>query len=465
MATNNRKIKIAYLGGGSRNWARTFMNDLAKEDAFTAEVYLYDIDVAAAKDNEIIANRLFNRKDVVGKHKFVVAEDLKDAVVNSDFVVISILPGTFEEMRSDVHTPEKYGIYQSVGDTTGPGGNLRALRTIPIYKTFAEAIKEYCPKAWVINYTNPMSMCVKTLYEVFPEIKAFGCCHEVFSSQSLLAYALKWDKGISIGRNDVKINVSGINHFTWITEAKYREYDLLDSYKRYSDAYYDTGIRIDAVDWRENPLVCYNRVKFDLFRRFGAMAAAGDRHLSEFCPGKWYLENPQKVAEWQFALTSVDYRVKELDERLQKTKALVNGEEEIKVGYTGEEGVHMIKAICGLGDMISNCNMPNRGQAEDLDYGAIVETNASFTADSVKPITSGKLPSNVRTLVSRVSSNQTQIVKAALKYDYETVFQCFANDPLVGGISHADAKKLYLEMIENTKAYIPHAEEYLNKNS
>ena len=89
-------------------------------------------------------------------------------------------------MESDVHLPERLGIYQSVGDTAGPGGMVRALRTIPMFVEIAGAIKEYAPKAWVINYTNPMSLCVKTLYHVFPEIKAFGCCHEVFGTQKVL---------------------------------------------------------------------------------------------------------------------------------------------------------------------------------------------------------------------------------------------------------------------------------------
>ncbi len=457
------KIKIAYLGGGSRNWARTFMIDLAKENAFSAEVYLYDIDYLAAKDNETIANRLFAREDVVGKHRFIAVEALQTALENADFVVISVLPGTFKEMRSDVHTPEKYGIYQSVGDTSGPGGILRAMRTVPIFREFAEAIKRYCPNAWVVNYTNPMSMCVKALYEVFPEIKVFGCCHEVFGTQSVLANALAWDKGVNIWKKDVKINVSGINHFTWITEAKYGEYDIIDSYKRYVDEYFETGVQTDKnYHWETNPLVGFHRVKFDLFRRFGAVAAAGDRHLAEFCPRKWYLESPEKVHEWCFNLTSVDYREKELEERLAKTKALVEGKEELKVGYTGEEGVQMIKALCGFGDIVTNCNTPNRGQAEGFDYGTIVETNAVFSADSVKPVCSGRLPDGAHALAYRVATQQTRVVRAVLNYDYDEVFECFANDVLVN-LPVAEAKKLYLEMIENTKSYIPYADEYLQK--
>ena len=173
-------VQIAYIGGGSRGWAWGFMTDLAQADDICGTVSLYDIDYEAAKHNEVIGNKLKELEGCKSPWSYRVVKELSEALTGADFVIISILPGTFDEMHSDVHTPEKYGIYQAVGDTTGPGGIVRALRTIPMYETIAEAIKEYCPKAWVINYTNPMAVCVNTLYRVFPEIKAFGCCHEVF---------------------------------------------------------------------------------------------------------------------------------------------------------------------------------------------------------------------------------------------------------------------------------------------
>ena len=90
------------------------------------------------------------RDDATGKWEYRAVDSLKEALHGADFVIISILPGTFEEMRSDVHMPEEYGIYQSVGDTVGPGGFFRAMRTIPMFEEIGLAIKEYAPKAWVI---------------------------------------------------------------------------------------------------------------------------------------------------------------------------------------------------------------------------------------------------------------------------------------------------------------------------
>ncbi len=193
-----KDLKVAYIGGGSRGWAWGFMMDLAADAQMEGTVALYDIDHEAAEHNEIIGNKISAHPDAVSHWKYTVADTLQQALTGADFVVISILPGTFDEMESDVHAPEAYGIYQSVGDTVGAGGFMRAMRTIPMYVTIAEAIRDYSPNAWVINYTNPMTLCVRTLYHVFPKIKAFGCCHEVFGTQTLLTHILDEELGLKM---------------------------------------------------------------------------------------------------------------------------------------------------------------------------------------------------------------------------------------------------------------------------
>ena len=137
-------VKIAYIGGGSRGWAWGLMSDLAKSEDMSGSVYLYDIDFEAAKNNEVIGNKVCKCDGCKAGWEYKAVEKIEEALTGADFVVISILPGTFDEMQSDVHTPEKYGIYQSVGDTTGPGGIIRALRTIPMIEEIAKAIEKYC---------------------------------------------------------------------------------------------------------------------------------------------------------------------------------------------------------------------------------------------------------------------------------------------------------------------------------
>ena len=167
-------LNIAYIGGGSSGWAWTFMTDLALDGSLAGTIRLYDLNEEAARRNAAIGNRLSARPGVKGRWEYVTCSSLAQALEGADFAVISILPGTFEEMASDVHMPERLGIYQSVGDTTGPGGIIRAMRTLPMFAEIGLAVKKYAPDAWVINYTNPMAAGVRTLYEVFPAIKAFG---------------------------------------------------------------------------------------------------------------------------------------------------------------------------------------------------------------------------------------------------------------------------------------------------
>lgn len=448
-------LKIAYIGGGSRGWAWGLMSDLAKAEDLNGSVYLYDIDYGAAKNNEIIGNKIKKLPDCKSEWKYKAVKSLGSALMGADFVVISILPGTFDEMESDVHAPEKYGIYQSVGDTTGPGGIIRALRTIPMFEEIAHAIEKYCPEAWVINYTNPMTVCMRTLYKAFPKIKAFGCCHEVFGTQKVLLTALKEVCGIEAANKDeIKTNVIGINHFTWITKAQYRNIDLFPVYSEFANRYADGGYdaQIDS-NWMNNSFACDEMVKLDLFKRYGAIAAAGDRHLAEFCNGKWYLADPETVKRWHFGLTTVKWRKDDLKKRLEKSERLVKGEEKFEINETGEDGVKQMRALLGLNDLITNVNIPNYGQIPNLPMGAVVETNACFRANSLNPVFAGNIPDNIYSLISRIVGEQELIVEAGETRNLETAFRAFTMDPLVT-ISIENARNLFDEMIHNTKAYL-----------
>lgn len=448
-------VKIAYIGGGSRGWAWGLMSDLVANEDMSGNVYLYDIDYKAAQDNEIIGN-MFNDCDGAKSHwNYFASKTPKEALTDADFVVISILPGTFDEMDSDVHAPEKYGIYQSVGDTSGPGGIVRAMRTIPMFEEIAEYIKEYCPNAWVINYTNPMTLCVKTLYRVFPEIKAFGCCHEVFGTQKVLMQALKECRGIEVSdRSEIKVNPVSVNHFTWLTSAKYKNIDLFPVYKEFSDKYSETGYT-ENVDknWMNKGFACLEKVKLDLFNRYGYIAAAGDRHLAEFCEGKWYLKDPETVENWGFGLTTVPYRKEDLKERLQKSEDMRNGTVKVEIKGTGEEGVNQMRAILGLIDLVTNVNIPNQGQIPNLPIGAVVETNAVFCSGSVTPVMAGEIPETIYPLVSRICGEQEAVNDAIANRDLNATFNAFVNDPLVT-CSLSEAKELFREMVLNTKEYL-----------
>ncbi len=451
-----KTIKIAYLGGGSKLWARSFMQDLALAEGIRGEVSLYDIDREAAVRNQKIATRIHAKPQAVSQFTYTVADTLEESLTGADFVLISILPGTFAQMRSDVHEPEKYGIWQTVGDTAGPGGVLRAMRTVPIYEDFARAIKACCPNAWVLNLTNPMSACVKALYDTFPEIKAFGCCHEVFHAQDFLCCVLKEQLGIEATRKDIYTDACGVNHFTWITEANYQNIDLLGLLPAFMDKFYESGYfeRGDHDAWKTDPFAYGNRVKMALYKRYGALAAAGDRHLVEFVNNRWFLADPETVSRWHCKLTTVDFREENQARQIAESIAMANGEMEVPLAPSGEELVQLLRAILGLETVVSNVNMPNLGQMPGLPMGAIVETNCVFTNGYVKPVTAKALPAGALALVRRASDNVDAVCEGIRERDLDKIFAAFMNQALCSTLSWEEGEALFKEMCENTREYL-----------
>lgn len=439
-------------------WARVFMNDLALADCIEGELALYDIDIESAKRNQKIGERINKDPNTLSKFTYAVYDNISAALKNADIVVISILPGTFEEMRSDVHAPEEYKIYQSVGDTVGPGGILRSMRTVPLYEGFASSIKENCPNAWVINLTNPMTICVKTLYDVFPGIKAFGCCHEVFHAQEFLT--LCFSKVLHQprpSRKDIFTDVTGINHFTWFTRAEYQGKDLLKLIPEFEKLHYEEGYYEEGSDpfaFRYDPFAYGNKVKMNLFNRYGALAAAGDRHLVEFCPQSWYLKNPQDAKNWRYNLTSVDFREKQQADRIKETIAMAEGTKAVKVEKSNEECVEMIKALLGFETKVTNVNLPNRGQVPYLPTNSIVETNAVFSNDMISPLVSSSPSLPVQNLISRNCLNIDTCYEGIKRRDLDLIFASFINQPLCSSLSEQEGRDLFKKMIDNTRKYL-----------
>jgi alpha-galactosidase/6-phospho-beta-glucosidase family protein len=152
------------------------MKDLALCPWFTGEVRLYDLDYEAAQRNAAYGSLIQHHPDNQSRWRYRAVKTLRATLTDADIVFLSIQPGPIEYMRHDLELPMAYGVYQPVGDSTGPGGIIRGLRTARDYTTFAEAVAQYCPDAWAINFSNPMSVCTQTLYTVFPGVKAYGCC-------------------------------------------------------------------------------------------------------------------------------------------------------------------------------------------------------------------------------------------------------------------------------------------------
>ncbi|MBI5723448.1 MAG: alpha-galactosidase [Planctomycetes bacterium] len=449
----NKVVKIAYIGGGSCAWARGLMTDLAKCPHITGELALYDIDYAGAAINARLARQIFSHPEAVTAFRVYPVRKLADALKGADFVVISIEPGPTQMRYADLEIPKKYGILQPVGDTVGPGGLMRALRTIPTYVGFADAIMKHCPDAWVINYTNPMTLCVATLYAAQPKIKAFGCCHEVFGTQSRLAGLVeKWFKVPRPARQEIVLDIAGVNHFTHSTAAAWNGQDLFPRLKKMiaeKGFFADRTARSRARIRKGNVFGSEGLVAMDLLARFGSLGSAGDRHLVEFVP--WYLTSEKDLHRWGVVLTPFSKRIEIYRGKMRnRAKPLPPG----SLHGTGEEGVKQMVALLGMEPLDTNVNLPNCGQIADLPAGAVVETYSQFRRDSAKPITARPLPQAVNSLVRKIVDVQQLTLTGALAKDKHLTFQALLLDPLVN-IPTDRAWKMFNEMLDYTKPMLP----------
>ena len=435
--------RICIIGGGSRQWAIRFLMDLSLQDKIGAHVALYDIDRKAAENNKEVAERIFR---INGKsHLSVsVASTLDEGLKGVDFIIIAIEPGCIDIRQYDLGLPEEYGIYQSVGDTTGPGGLMRAWRALPLFFDFARAIEKNAPNAWVINYTNPMTLCTAALYKAYPGIKALGCCHEVFGTENFIASIIAKKEGIEIpDRRDVMVDVSGLNHFTFVTKALYKGVDYIPYLKEmvkdpstFPDLTEKAKKRVADGKWFESD----HLVALSFLRDFGTLGAAGDRHLAEFVP--FFLNSDEEAWRYGFIRTPFSYRVEE-DKR---KKSKVYTDEELVAAPSDEEGVDILLSLFGERTLKTNVNMPNRGQVRYLKEGHIVESNGYISADSIVPIVSTDPSLAVQSMVKRVETEQDLALEAIWNNDMDLLFQAFISDPLVN-INVDKAHELFTRMI------------------
>lgn len=450
--SENNSIRIAYIGGGSHNFGWQFISALSAEE-LEGIVMLYDTDKQSALENEVIGNKMReqegNKSDIV----YITAETLDDALTDADFVIISIAEGTLDEKINDIYLPEKFGIVQSTAENAGPGAIIRALRTIPAMMKIGEAIKKKCPNAWVINLSNPMNISLMTLYDVFPEIKAFGSTNEPFASAELVADFVSKDSNLPrVHRKEIKTNLVGINGFSFFTEMSYDGLDITEIYRKFNKNFSEMGYERHTNEFKNNPFASGNLVKFDMFMRYNAVSAADDRHVAECCP-PWYLSTQKNAAAWKIGMLNSNYMKRRRLELADAAKKLMNGETELKIGYSGTDIVNIIKALIGKKNLITNVDTINKGQATNLPMGAIVQTNALFAKNSVKPVLSGDLPEELSVMAQRQILNQKIVMKSAKEKDLDIAFNAFLNEPLMT-LPVDSATELYKEMLSGIRSHL-----------
>ncbi|WP_298503680.1 alpha-galactosidase [uncultured Sphaerochaeta sp.] len=442
-----KETRICIIGGGGRLWAIQFMKDLAYNTMTHGTLVLYDIDKEAARNNIAVANQVFAVNKSEGRFNVIAIDDLGEALSGCDMVIISIEPGRTECRYGDLVLPEQYGILQSVGDTTGPGGIMRARRALPIFFDLAKKIEQFCPDAWVINYTNPMTLCTAALYKAFPAIKALGCCHEVFHTQNFLARKVsQWFGVATPDRREIKIDLTGVNHFTFVTKAFWQGHDLM---AKLIEEVQDPATFADETEIAKERLAnekwfdCDQKIALAFLRDFGALGAAGDRHLAEFVP--YFLTSDENLHTYGVIRTPYEWRMRTAKEKRSK----IFKDEDLKAELSDEEGVDIMRSLMGDKSMVTNINRPNEGQISYLPKGRIVESNGLISEDSIRPIVATDPPLAIQNLVRQVSDVQEMVLEAIYNNDDNLLFTAFLSDPLMN-LSLDKARELFDKMLTSS---------------
>ena len=435
-------LKITLVGGGSLNWTpRVTCNLLSNPFLEGSHVELFDIDADALELTHSLAEKY---RELVGSTMtFGQTTDREEAFDGADAVVVTITTGGLGAMRRDLEIPEKYGIYQTVGDTVGPGGLVRVLRNVPVFLNIARAMERRCPRAWMLNCSNPLCALTRLVTRE-TSIRALGVCHGVSGSAD--RYASFFD----VERSDISYTNTGIDHCAWFTHFVV---DGRAALGRLVEKGLERWLALPPDEAERDPIfgdLYLNRCGLGLGSRLGALPAIADRHLVEFVPG--YITGLENVQRFGLVRTTVEERQQRAEEARVRTKRLLSGEEKLALLRGGDDIAGWVAALYGGPPKEDNVSAPNVGQIPQLPSGAIVETRGILDAAGCHPLVS-PMPKQIEAMVRPHALREELIVDAALDGDFAKALAAMTTDPLVG--SGEIARPMLEEMIAANKEWLP----------
>jgi alpha-galactosidase len=450
--------RIVIIGGASLQWVpKLFLDILNTPSLAECEIVLQDINAEPLPAMEAFVRHASGLKGAGIAVRSTT--DRRDALEGADYVVVCISTGAFDSMRHDLEIPERHGIKQSVGDTVGPGGIMRALRNIPVLVDIARDMEAICPDAWMFNITNPMTtLCRAVTRET--SVKTVGLCHEITGAQFTLSQILDVDF------RSFDFEVVGVNHLPIITKLfvdgedameRLRE-KLADPEKLAEEPIYlPDEIKRElgdvASEFSKRDLVTSNQVKFALFERFGVLPGAGDRHLVEFFPG-FLTEESQWGKRWNVGLTSIADREVWVD-RYQAEFAKLSEMTEVPNMPSGEMVAPMIDSFLRNKPRHLPLNLPNAGQCPDLPADAVVESMVTASGGGLEGRDHGHAPALLTETLRRIVASQEMTVEAAISGDRDTAVNAMLLDPLAGRIDFDHVAQMTDEMLAATSRWLP----------
>lgn len=434
--------KIAFIGAGSFGFTRSLVRDILSFPALAdSTIALMDID----EERLSYIKQAVDKIVAAGNYpaKVTATTDRAEALKDADGVLITILQGGVQVWRHDIEIPKKYGVDINVGDTRGPAGIFRALRTIPVMLDIARDIERYCPEAVVLNYTNPMAMLCRAV-QGETNINMTGLCHSVQGTAEMLA---NW---IGAPMDEITYTCAGINHTAFYLDYKWKGKDAYPLIRK-------------AIT--ENPDI-YNQeqVRNEMYLHLDYYVTESSGHNSEY--NAWFRKRPDLIEKYCTHGTGWNpgeyaYILKEYLAREDNWQDEIEGwlaEPEVNLKRGNEYAAYIFNAIIGDNTMFEfNGNVRNFGLIDNLPEGCCVEVPVLASKRGLNPLHVGPLPDHLAILVNISARCEELAVEAALTGDKRKVFHAICMDPLTSAVlSLEEIKSMVDEMFEANKDWLPH---------
>jgi alpha-galactosidase len=433
--------KIAFIGAGSLGFTRDLVRDILTFPRLQdAELALMDINAERLE----FAHKSVQRIIETGNYpaKVTATLDRVEAVQGADVVLVTILAGSTEVWRHDIEIPKQYGVDINIGDTRGPSGIFRALRTIPVMLSIAGDMERYCPGATMLNYTNPMAMLCRAIQHESP-IRMTGLCHSVQGTAMMLA---DW---IGAAYNEITYTCAGLNHMAWYLKYEWKGKDAYPLIRK-------------AIT--ERPEV-YNEeiVRNEMFLHLDYYVTESSGHNSEY--NAWFRKRPDLIEKYcthgtgwnpgEHAYILKEYQEAERTWKDEARKWFADGTA-IELERGEEYAAYIINALMGGEPFHFNGNVPNKNLVTNLPQEACVEVPVWASRKGFEAVHVGALPAQCAALTSLTAQIEEMAVEAALTGNPRLVFQAIAYDPLTSAIlSLAEIKQMVEQMLAQNKDYLP----------
>ncbi len=430
--------RIAFIGAGSMVFAKKLVGDLLSfPELADSEIVLMDIDDHRLEQTERVARAMVENGDVGATIE--ATTDRREALEGADYVLNMINVGGTEPFENEIRIPERYGVEQAIGDTLGPGGIFRGLRTIPTMLEIARDMEELCPDALLLNYTNPMAICCWALFEA-TEIETVGLCHSVQHTAEAIADYLE------LPQAELEYWVAGINHVAWFLELQHEGQDLYPDLRAAMD---------DGTIYEQDT------VRFDLMKHFGRFVTESSHHNSEYHP--YFRTDPAEIERLEGTgyaerMPTATYLEGWKERSAERDDALADVDlDAVGIERSEEYASRLIHSLETGTPRRLNLNVANEtGAIANLPTAACVEVPCLVDGTGVHPCSVGDLPQPLVGITRTNVNVQELAVRGALEGDREAVHQAVKLDPLTAAsLTLEEIHEMTEELLVANEAYLP----------